>query len=99
MTSWAVGPTGIVDGLSECLYEIFDASPTEGMVTLRLYGFLSHIIAYLADENLLASPALSSQKEIWMIGNLSHLHNEPEDVGVIVQHDALSDIVVKLPSR
>jgi hypothetical protein len=67
------------------------------MTTSGAYSFFSGFIADATDENILTTLTVLLQDQIWVICDLSHLHNETEDVGVVVEKDPLCDIGLEFP--
>jgi hypothetical protein len=62
----------------------------------RADSLFGNLVADTTDEDILTPLGLLLQNQIGMIGNLSHLHNKTEDVGIIVEKDTLSNIGVEL---
>ena len=87
------GGTGI-----EGLDIILGASTTKLMTTARSDCFLSRFIANTANENILAILRMLLQDQVRMISNLTHLHDETEDVSIVVQHDTSAHISIELSS-
>jgi hypothetical protein len=68
------------------------------MLAGRPDSLLRSLVTDAADENILTTLAILLQYEIRMICDLAHLHNETEDVGIVVEKNALRDIGLKLSS-
>jgi hypothetical protein len=59
-------------------------------------GLFCSLIADAAHKNVLATLAILLQDQIGMVSDLSHLHDETEDVGVVVKQNALGNIGLEL---
>jgi hypothetical protein len=70
----------------------------EIMFACRPDSLLCSLVTDTADENILTTLTILLQDEIRVIRNLTHLHNETEDIGIVVEKNTLSDIGLKLSS-
>lgn len=68
------------------------------MVAPRSDRFLRGLIADTADKYVLTTFGMFLQDQVRVICHLAHLHNETENVGVVVQHDTSTNICIELPS-
>lgn len=68
------------------------------MTTARSNGFFGGLVANATYENILSTLRMLLQNQIRMVGDLTHLHDETENVGVVVQHDAAAHVSIELPS-
>lgn len=63
----------------------------------RIFG---RLIAHATHQDIMTGltglPTLL-ENEIWVVGDLAHLHDQPEDIGVVVEHDTAADVGVELP--
>jgi hypothetical protein len=66
------------------------------MLAVRTYSLLCRLITYAADKNVLTTFCVATKNKIRVVGNLSHLHNQAKDISVIVEHNTLGHICVKL---
>ena len=39
------------------------------------------------------------ENKIWMVGNLTHLHDQPKNIGIVVEHDTPADVGIELSRR
>lgn len=70
---------------------------TELVTATGSNSFLCWLVTDAADENVLPSLAMFLQNQIRVVGDLTHLHDQTENVGIIVQHNTPTDISVELP--
>jgi hypothetical protein len=68
------------------------------MSARRADRFFGSLVADAADNNVLTTFAVLLQNEIRMVRYLAHLHNETEDVRIVIEKDALSDVRLEFPS-
>ena len=84
MAAWAVGFTTCRLG---GLHVDLDTRTAEIVLALRSDGVFGDFIANVADEDILAAFGRPFQQQIWVVGNLTHLHDETKNVGVVVEHN------------
>lgn len=92
MTLRAVYHRGIVKGLNV----VFGTLAAKLVVTARSNRILRRLITYAADQNIESGLHMFLQNEIRVIGYLPHLHDQTENVGVIIEHDTSANVGVKL---
>ena len=84
-------------GLSVC--EIVDeaayARATEVMAAGRSDGIFSNVVADGADEDILTALGVLLGDHVRMVSHLAHLHDQAEDVGVVIEHHSLGNIGVE----
>lgn len=78
---------------------VLGARSTELVLATRPNRFLGRLIANVADENILSNLGMLLEKQVGVIGDLTHLHDESKDVRIVVEHDAARNISVKSTSR
>jgi hypothetical protein len=61
-------------------------------------GTLCWFITDTANKHVLTALGMFLQDQIGVVGHLSHLHDEPKDVGVVIKHNAATNVRVELPS-
>lgn len=66
------------------------------MLATRTDCFFGRLVTDVAHQHILPALCTLLCDQIRVIGNLPHLHDEAEDVGVVVKHDTSSDVSVKL---
>ena len=87
------------DASIEGLDIILGASTTEFMTTTGPDGFFGGLVANATHENILSTLRMFLQNQIRVVGDQTHLHDETEDVGVVVQHDTTAHVGIELSSR
>ncbi len=75
---------------------VLGAFAAEFVVAARADGFLGRFVADAADEDVLAAFGVLFEDEVGVVGDLAHLHDETEDVGVVVQHHTAADVGIEL---
>ena len=75
---------------------VLRALSAEIMFTGRSDGLFCGLIADAAHENVLTTFAILLQDQIGMVSDLSHLHDETEDVRVVVKQNTLGNIGLEL---
>jgi hypothetical protein len=60
-------------------------------------GTLCWFVTDTANKHVLTTLGMFLQDQIRVIGYLSHLHNQPKDVGVVIEHNTTTNVGVKLP--
>ena len=78
---------------------VFGAFAAKFVVAARADGLFGGFITDAADEDVLASLGVLFEDEVGMIGDLTHLHDKTENVGVIVQHHTPTDVGIELACR
>jgi hypothetical protein len=73
-----------------------DTGSAKVMFAPAAHRVLSWLITNATDKHVLSSFSMLFEKQVRMICNLSHLHDETKDVGVVVQKNTLGDVSVKL---
>jgi hypothetical protein len=76
--------------------EAFDTSTAKVVATSRADCILCRFVANDTNQDILPSFGMFLENEIWMICDLTHLHNETEDVGIIVEHYTSSNVGLEL---
>lgn len=71
----------------------------ELVMTAGPNGILCGLVTDATNENIEARLHMFLQDKVWVVRHLSHLHDETENIGIIVQHDTSTDVGVKLPTR
>ncbi|KAI6751927.1 hypothetical protein HG531_006623 [Fusarium graminearum] len=56
------------------------------------HRILSRLVTNAADEDILSSLGILLQEQVGMVSNLSHLHDETKDVGIVVEENTLCDV-------
>ena len=69
------------------------------MAAARSDRLLCWVVADTADEGVLSAFTMFLQYQIRMVCNLTHLHDETEYIGIIIQHYTTAHIRVELPGR
>jgi hypothetical protein len=65
-------------------------------MTPRPDGAFGRFVADVANQYILPTFTVFLENQIWMVCYLSHLHDQTEDVGVIVKHDTTANIGIEL---
>lgn len=94
MAAWTVNDRISLEGLDI----ILGTSTTEFMTTTRPNGFFGGFVANATHKNILSTLRMLLQNQIRVVGDLAHLHDETEDVGVVVQHDTAAHVGIELSS-
>lgn len=76
---------------------ILRALAAEFVMTARPDCFFCWFITDATDEDILTSLSMFLEDQIRMIRNLAHLHDETENVGIIIEHNTPAHICVELP--
>lgn len=71
---------------------------TKFVTARRSNCFFCSLVTDAADKYVLTAFAILFQDEIRMVSDLTHLHNQTEDVGVIVEQNTLRDVCFELSS-
>ncbi len=71
-----------------CFDETLDAGATELVSAAGPDCLFGRFITDVANQDILTAFCMPLEQEIGMIRNLAHLHNQTEDICVIVKHDA-----------
>lgn len=74
---------------------VFCTAPAKLMLTSRSDCFLGGFVADITNQNILADLGVPLEEQIRVIRNLTHLHNEAKDIGIVVQHDTARHIGIK----
>lgn len=86
-------------GIVERLNIILCTFATELMATTRPNRILRRLITDPTDQDIESRLHVFLQDEIGMIRDLPHLHDQTEDIGVVIEHDTPADVGVKLAGR
>lgn len=95
MAAWAVGRRA---PLLARLDVILDACAAEVVLARRPNCVFRCLVTDTATQDILSPSTVLFEDQIGMIGDLAHLHDETEDVGIVVQQHALCDISLELTS-
>lgn len=71
----------------------------ELVMAARPNGILRWFVTDATDKNIEARLHVLLEDEVWVVRHLSHLHDETENIGIIIQHDTATDVGIKLPTR
>ena len=69
------------------------------MTAARTDSFLGRLIADATDKDVLPTFSVFLQDQIRMVGNLPHLHDESENICIIIQHYATAHVSIELSAR
>lgn len=72
------------------------AFSTKFVSTGRSDGLLGRLVTNAADQDILTTFRTLLQDQVRMICDLTHLHDQTEDVGVIIEYDSLSHVCIEL---
>jgi len=75
---------------------VFGTLATKFVTARRSNCFFCSLVTDAADKYVLTAFGILFQDEIRMVSDLTHLHNQTEDVGVIVEQNTLSDVCFEL---
>lgn len=78
--------------------KILDAGATKFVSAAGPHCLFGRFITDVADQDILTAFCMPFEQQIGMICDLAHLHDQTEDIGVIVEHDTTRDIGIKLAS-
>lgn len=96
MALWAVDMLAVV---LERLDIVLGTLATEFMPALRPDGIFCGVITDAAHSDVEPRLRLFLQNEIGMVRNLAHLHDQSEDVGIVVQHDTVAHVGIEFSGR
>jgi hypothetical protein len=65
------------------------------MLAAASNGVFGWLVTDAANQDILAPIGVLLQYQVRVVGNLSHLHNETKDVGIIVQKNSLRNIGIE----
>lgn len=86
-----------VSGVAERPDVVFGAFAAEFVVATRADRLFGGFVADAANQHVLAAFGVFLEYQVRVVGDLAHLHDKTEDVGVVVQHHAAADVRVELP--
>jgi hypothetical protein len=66
------------------------------MTTPRPNSFFSRLVTNTAHHDILTAFCIFAENQIWVVCHLSHLHDEAENIGIVVKHHTLTDIGIEL---
>jgi hypothetical protein len=66
------------------------------MATARSNRILSRLITNAADQDIESRLHMFLEDKIRVIGYLPHLHDQTENVGVVIEHNTSADVGVEL---
>ena len=61
----------------------------------RANWFFGSFVADAADQDILSTFRMLFENQIRMVGNLAHLHDETEDIGIVVKHNSRTNVGVE----
>lgn len=93
VAAWAVNVFLLV---LERLYIVFGTLAAEVMAALGSNCIFGWFVTNTTHCNVEPWLRVFLQDKIWMVCDLAHLHDQAEDVGIVVQHDTTADICIKL---
>lgn len=88
-----------VGAVAERADVVFGAFAAELVVAARADCLFGGFVADAADQHVLAALGVFLEDQVGVVGDLTHLHDQTEDVGVVVKHHSAADIRVELPMR
>lgn len=92
---------GAVDhrGVIKRLNVVLGTLTAKLMTTARPNRILRRLITNAADQDIKSGLHVFLQDEIRVVGYLSHLHNQSENVGIVVEHHTSANVGVELARR